>query len=148
MHRPPPRPDEMRRPFALLPWAMRKGGRIGGAVVAFLWLSLGDSLLTHAAPLSLPVERHCLPNGLDVVLAPDDSVPDVSIVVRYAAGSADDPNGLEGLAHLVEHLEFGGSAHAPRGDHTRWLEEAGGSNFVGETRADSTTYGETVPPEA
>jgi zinc protease len=132
----------------MLSWAMPRRARIRVAILAFQGLALSIPCQAVADPLNLPVEEHRLANQLEVVLAPDDSVPDVSIVVRYAVGSADDPDGLEGLAHLVEHLEFGGSAHAARGDHTRWLEQAGGSNFIGQTHLDFTIYSETVPPEA
>src|SRR5271155_5610714 len=63
------------------------------------------------AHLDLPVVVRSLPNGLEVILAPDPSLSEASVAVRYRVGSADDPDGLEGLAHLVEHLQFQGSQH-------------------------------------
>jgi predicted Zn-dependent peptidase len=72
----------------------------------------------------------------------------VSVIVRYGVGSADDPDGLEGLAHLVEHLEFDGSTHVAAGGFARLLMAAGATNLNGQTTRDETHYMETVPPEA
>src|ERR1700760_3085568 len=47
-----------------------------------------------------------LPNKLTVAMIPDDRVNLVSVEVRYTVGTADDPPGKAGLAHLVEHLMF------------------------------------------
>src|SRR4051812_36686395 len=52
------------------------------------------------------VEQDELANGLRVVVVPEPSVPEVSVTIRYGVGSADDPAGKEGIAHLVEHLMF------------------------------------------
>jgi predicted Zn-dependent peptidase len=96
---------------------------------------------------SLPVERYALANGLRVLLAPDDSLPDVSVLVTLDAGSADDPDGLEGLAHLVEHLAFNGSRDVAPGDYGHLLAMAGATGTNGATGVDVTYYFETVPPE-
>ncbi len=125
-------------------------GTIHVAVMA-LPLSMAMPLSTPCAaagPPQWPVEEHQLSNGLRVVLAPDPTLPDVTVCVRFDAGSADDPNGLEGLAHVVEHLHFQGSRHVAPGDHNRLLESAGGTNINATTTPDATTYVETVPPEA
>lgn len=47
-----------------------------------------------------------LPNGLTVGMLPDPHANLVSVDVRYKVGSAEDPPGKPGLAHLVEHLTF------------------------------------------
>src|ERR1700727_352528 len=68
----------------------------------------------NPSPASLPVlptEGIRLSNGLRVLLAPDAGARLVSIVVSYAAGAADDPNGLNGLAHLTEHFAARRTAH-------------------------------------
>lgn len=52
------------------------------------------------------VEWFILPNGLTVVLAPDDRANLVSVDVRYLVGAAEDPADRSGLAHLAEHLMF------------------------------------------
>jgi predicted Zn-dependent peptidase len=107
------------------------------------------SAMARAAPpaLQLPVEEHRLPNGLRVVLAPDPQADDVSVLVRYDVGSADDPPGREGFAHLVEHLMFRGSKHVRDGDHAALVQRAGGYGMNATTELDATHYYETVPPE-
>jgi zinc protease len=94
----------------------------------------------------LPLEEHRLANGMRVVLAPDSALGDVTVMVRYNAGDADDPPGKEGLAHVVEHLMFDGSKHVAAGEHVRLLEEAGGSRIDGSAGVDTTSFFETIPP--
>lgn len=106
-----------------------------------------DTEARDLPPLSLPVEQHVLANGLHVVLAPDPAVDSATVVVRYDVGSADDPTGKEGLAHLVEHLMFEGSRHVPRGEYWRWIERAGAFGYNGTTALDATRYVASVPPE-
>jgi predicted Zn-dependent peptidase len=100
-----------------------------------------------AAPRTLPlsVETYRLSNGLLVVLAPDPSQDEVSVVVHYAVGSSDDPVTKPGLAHLVEHLMFDGSRHVGPGDFWRWIARVGASGFNGTTTLDATNYFVTVP---
>jgi zinc protease len=96
-------------------------------------------------PFALPVETITLSNGLTVLLAPDPHARLASVVVSYGAGSADEPDGLRGLAHMVEHLAEDSSrhtAHAPRR-----LQAAGGCHFNAVTSLDKTSYFESVPPE-
>lgn len=74
-------------------------------------LFLAAALLAACGPrlrydLSLPEERTTLENGMRVVVMPDRTTDLAAIVVRYDVGSAHDPPGRAGLAHLVEHLTF------------------------------------------
>jgi zinc protease len=93
----------------------------------------------------LPAEKVVLPNGLTVLLAPDSRTHLASVLVSYAAGTADEPDGLRGLAHMVEHLT------APRTKHSRSLmkelERAGACHFNARTSFDGTYYFESLPPE-
>jgi len=63
--------------------------------------------------IDFPHSKHVLDNGLRVVVQPDHSVPNVSVVVRYQVGAAADPKGKRGLAHLTEHLAFQIDSKAP-----------------------------------
>ena len=96
---------------------------------------------------AFPVEEMRLSNGLRVILAPDDTLPDVTVYVRYGVGSRDEPEGLRGLAHLVEHLMFQMTRHIPRGELLRNLSRGGATHVNGTTHEDATTYYETMPPE-
>jgi zinc protease len=102
----------------------------------------------RAEPLALPdlpVETVTLSNGLRVLLAPDPRATLTSVVVLYEVGSADDPDGKRGLAHLTEHLVAEWTKHVP--DAFLALAAAGAANANAHTGADVTTYEETVPPE-
>ena len=97
--------------------------------------------------VALPVEEYKLSNGLRVILAPDEALPNVAVYIQYAVGGRDDPPGLAGIAHLVEHLMFERSAHVPAGDLQKLFADAGATGLNGSTSFDVTTYYELVPPE-
>ncbi|HSD72362.1 MAG TPA: pitrilysin family protein [Thermoanaerobaculia bacterium] len=97
--------------------------------------------------LAIPYTQFTLPNGLDVILHEDHSVPLVAVDAWYHVGSAREKPGRTGFAHLFEHIMFEGSGHVPEGDFDNWLEAAGGDNN-GSTDNDRTNYWETVPSNA
>jgi predicted Zn-dependent peptidase len=96
-------------------------------------------------PFVLPAERLTLSNGLTLLLAPDPHARLVSVLVSYGVGMADEPDGLRGLAHLVEHLVASGARHAPHA--LQQLEAAGSCHVNAVTSLDTTVYFESVPPE-
>lgn len=67
-----------------------------------------------------------LPNGLRVVHHYDDTTSHVAVNVLYNVGARDESPELTGMAHLFEHLMFGGSVNVP--DFDRAIEMAGGSD--------------------
>jgi zinc protease len=89
--------------------------------------------------------RYQLPNGLDVILNPDNRLPVVALTVQYRVGWKDDPPGQSGLAHLFEHLMFQGSRHVGEDMFMRYLERVGCQFVNGSTSDDRTVYAETVP---
>ena len=90
----------------------------------------------------LPVEKFLLPNGLEVLLQEDHSVPLVTVNVWYKVGSADEQTGRTGFAHLFEHLMFMGSENVPVGKYDEWMEAVGASPN-GSTTQDRTNYYQT-----
>lgn len=88
------------------------------------------------------VERFTLDNGLRVVLAPDARHARVMMLVRYAVGGRDDPNGYRGLAHLTEHLTF------REQDVMGELEKLGATGSNGMTTSDDTFYYAYLPARA
>lgn len=92
-------------------------------------------------------EKFILPNGLQVILHEDHSVPTVSVNVWYHVGSKNEKRGRTGFAHLFEHLMFEGSEHVAEGLFDKWLEAAGGTNN-GSTMEDRTNYWQNVPSNA
>jgi zinc protease len=100
-----------------------------------------------APRLEVAYTHFTLPNGLNVILHEDHSVPVVSVNVWYHVGSANERQGRTGFAHLFEHLMFMGSGHVPPGQFDLLLEGAGGNNN-GSTSNDRTNYWITVPSNA
>jgi zinc protease len=97
-----------------------------------------------ASAIKIPFERVTLPNGLNVLLAPDHSTPRVTVDVWYHVGSKNEVPGRTGFAHMFEHVMFTGSGHVPYGTHDRLTEGVGGDNN-GSTTNDRTNYYENVP---
>jgi zinc protease len=100
----------------------------------------------ESAP-QVPYTQFELPNGLQVILHEDHSVPVVAVNVWYHVGSGHERPGRTGLAHLFEHLMFEGSKHVQEGEFDRLLESVGGDNN-GSTTTDRTNYVITVPSNA
>ena len=49
-------------------------------------------------------EDFYLDNGMQVIVVPNHKAPIIRQMVWYKAGSADEPLGKGGVAHLLEHL--------------------------------------------
>jgi zinc protease len=97
------------------------------------------------AKVQLPHERFRLANGLEVILAPDRSIPLVAVDVWYHVGSGDETVGRSGFAHLFEHMMFQGSKHTGEDAHFDTLRRIGASQVNGTTNSDRTNYFEQVP---
>lgn len=89
-------------------------------------------------------ERMILGNGLKVLVHEDRSSPLVAMNILYHVGSRDEDPDMTGLAHLFEHLMFGGSVNIPEYDTP--LQMAGGENNA-FTSNDITDYYLTIPSE-
>jgi zinc protease len=87
---------------------------------------------------------YTLPNGLRVILAEDHSAPVVSVSTWYDVGSANDPEGHSGFAHLFEHLMFRGSDNVEDGEYDLFLEAVGAENNA-YTLEDYTAYWVRAP---
>ena len=88
--------------------------------------------------------RFSLDNGLKIVVHEDKSTPLVAMNILYDVGSRDEDPEMTGLAHLFEHLMFGGSVNIPEYDLP--LQLAGGDDNA-FTNNDITDYYLTVPSE-
>ncbi|MEO8384067.1 MAG: pitrilysin family protein [Betaproteobacteria bacterium] len=92
-----------------------------------LALLFGTMLLTlagYAAP-ALPkgvakitsvegITQYRLANGLEVLIAPDPSKPQIVVNITYKVGSRHESYGESGMAHLLEHMLFKGSRKHPK----------------------------------
>jgi zinc protease len=105
------------------------------------------STTTASTAIRVPCRTHVLANGMRVVAHEDHGAPLVTVHLMFHAGSRHEAPGRTGLAHLLEHLMFEGSQHAPKGHFDDALERVGGTNN-GSTWLDRTEYHETVPTHA
>jgi zinc protease len=94
--------------------------------------------------LNIPYEKFKLPNGLEIILFENKSLPFTSVNIWYKVGSANEVKGKTGLAHLFEHMMFQGSKNVPKEMHFRYIQEAGGS-LNASTSFDRTNYFEKLP---
>ncbi|MDA1097190.1 MAG: pitrilysin family protein, partial [Chloroflexi bacterium] len=88
-------------------------------------------------------EKFTLPNGLDVILHEDRSIPIAAVNVWYHVGSKDEEPGKTGFAHLFEHMMFEGSKNHNK-SHFAPLNQVG-ATLNGSTTNDRTNYWENVP---
>jgi len=109
-------------------------------IVAFACLSSGRVLADHGV---FNPQTFTLDNGLQVIVLPNHRVPVVTHMVYYKVGSADEPPGKSGVAHLLEHLMFKGTKERPSGDFSRIVARNGGSENA-FTSLDFTGYFQTV----
>lgn len=88
-----------------------------------------------------------LPNGLEVTILPDPTMPVVATQVWYHVGSANEGKDNRGLAHLFEHLMFGATTTSERGGYGKFVTSVGGEDNA-YTSPDETIYVSEVPPGA
>jgi zinc protease len=123
--------------------------RFAVPVLMLLAVPLGAQSPAPAAPpaIQVPFRQFQLPNGLNVILHQDKTVPVVAVNVWYHVGSANEKPGRTGFAHLFEHLMFEGSKNVPEGQFDILLEAAGANNN-GSTNNDRTNYVIDLPSNA
>lgn len=85
-----------------------------------------------------------LDNGLRVVHNYDPSTAMVAVDILYDTGARDEDRTLTGIAHLFEHLMFGGSANVA--DFSAEIEAAGGYDNAW-TSNDFTNFYEVLPAQ-
>ena len=84
-----------------------------------------------------------LANGMHIVVIPDRRAPVVTHMIWYRVGAADEPRGVSGIAHFLEHLMFKGTKQVASGDFSRIVARLGGNDnaFTGH---DATAYFQRV----
>jgi zinc protease len=88
------------------------------------------------------ITEYSLPNGLRVLLFPDQSKPTVTVNITYLVGSRLEGYGEAGMAHLLEHMAYKGSTNHK--NVPKELEDRG-ARYNGSTFYDRTNYYETTP---
>ena len=115
-----------------------------GALLAAPFAARAQTRAHTTAVPALRFEKYTLPNGLEVILHEDHSVPLVAVDTWYHVGSGDEKPGRTGFAHLFEHMLFQGSENVAANEHFELVQRAGGT-LNGSTWLERTNYFETVP---
>src|ERR1700744_3242982 len=106
--------------------------------IAFFLLLSALSCQTYAK-----VQEYTLSNGLKVVVKEDHRAPVAVSMVWYNVGSADEPGGITGISHALEHIMFKGTSKFPLGIFSQTIAAAGGQENA-FTNYDYTAYYEKV----
>ena len=92
------------------------------------WVMSGVALAADDSRQIPPEQIHTgvLANGLRyVILRHNTPAHEVSLRLRVAAGSLQDPEGQSGLAHVLEHMAFRGSTHVAESEIWKTLARLG-----------------------
>jgi zinc protease len=87
-----------------------------------------------------------LKNGLSVLLKEIHTAPLISSWIWYRVGSKDEPTGLTGISHWVEHMQFKGTPTFPSAILDKAISREGGM-WNAFTYLDWTTFLETMPAD-
>ncbi|HRD76850.1 MAG TPA: pitrilysin family protein [Hyphomicrobiaceae bacterium] len=84
-----------------------------------------------------------LANGMQIIVIPDNRAPVVTHMVWYRVGRADEPAGMSGVAHFLEHLMFKSTEKIAVGEFSKIVSRLGGNDnaFTGQ---DVTAYFQRV----
>ena len=102
-----------------------------------------SSFATAQANPANRVSEFKLANGLVVVVVPDTRAPVVTHMVYFRVGSADEPPGVSGIAHFLEHLMFKSTEKLANGEFSAVVSRLGGTHNA-FTSYDYTAYFERV----
>ena len=114
-------------------------------------LPMAIMMLASALPVSYAraeprATEFALSNGMDVVVIPDHRAPVVTHMVWYKVGAADEPKGVSGIAHFLEHLMFKSTDKIAVGEFSKIISRLGGQDnaFTGQ---DVTSYHQRISKE-
>ncbi len=110
---------------------------LGGIVAA--------ASLVSTATLANPFET-TLANGMKVIVKEDRRAPSAVHMVWYRSGSMDEPEGVSGVAHVLEHMMFKGTKSVGPGEFNKRVAAVGGRDNA-FTSKDYTAYFQQVPPD-
>ena len=109
-------------------------------------LSLSAALFgpVAQAQVSPKVEQFTLANGITVIVKPDRRAPTAVHMLWVRVGAMDEVDGTSGVAHVLEHMMFKGTATLKPGEFSRRVAAVGGREnaFTGK---DYTGYYQQIP---
>jgi zinc protease len=105
-----------------------------------LALGLSATMPAQANPFETTLD-----NGMKVVVREDRRAPSVVHMVWYRSGSMDEPTGVTGVAHVLEHMMFKGTRKVGPGEFNARVAALGGRDNAFTSR-DYTAYFQQIPP--
>jgi len=124
------------------------------ALISFVWLFLSFQLtaqvnLTEPLPLDSKVKIGKLPNGLTYYIR-QNKKPEQKVELRLLvnAGSINEDDDQQGLAHMAEHMAFNGTKNFKKNDIVSFLQDIGvgfGNDLNAYTSFDQTVYILPIP---
>src|SRR5262245_54194138 len=118
-----------------------QGRRLPILLIALMLMT--SSFATAQAASGPRVSEFTLANGLTLVVVPDNRAPVVTHMVYYRVGSADEPPGVSGIAHFLEHLMFKSTEKLANGEFSAIVSRLGGQHNA-FTSNDYTSYYQRV----
>ncbi len=120
--------------------------RVSGQAAARPQINLQDTI-----PFDTAVRTGTLPNGMKFYVR-QNSRPAARVSLRLAvkAGSINEADDQQGLAHLIEHMAFNGSTHFKPGELVSFFESSGarlGPHVNAYTSFDETVYMLDLPTD-
>lgn len=112
----------------------------------FTGVVLGETV-DNDGRISIPEIKYSsskLENGLEIFVFEDHKVPLVEVSVWYKVGSLDEPEGITGIAHLLEHMMFLGTNALAKDQVHKLVKKVGGYNNA-STHSSYTKYYEVLP---
>ena len=99
---------------------------------------------TVQAQAVVQATQFTLANGLTVIVKPDRRAPTAVHMLWLRVGSMDEVDGISGVAHVLEHMMFKGSAEIKAGEFSRQVAALGGRENAFTSR-DYTGYYQQIP---
>lgn len=89
------------------------------------------------------VQEFILNNGLKILVKEDHRAPIAVSMIWYNIGSADEPGGITGVSHAIEHMMFKGTTKYPLGVFSKTIAALGGQENA-FTNNDYTAFFEKI----
>ena len=97
-----------------------------------------------ANPADTAAQHFTLSNGMTLIVQPDRRAPTAMQMVWLRVGSMDEVGGTTGVAHVLEHMLFKGTAKVKPGEFSRRVAALGGQENAFTSR-DYTGYFQQIP---
>src|SRR5699024_8537363 len=115
-----------------------------GAVFVSSMVTFAGASPTAPSSFAENTFEHQLDNGLKIIVRENHRAPVVTTMVWYKVGSVDEPRGLGGISHMLEHMMFKGTDTLGPNEHSTIIANLGGRDNA-FTSYDYTAYFENLP---